>query len=369
MLHVCATPSPPRLRSRGAGTRANAKLWKSPAPVRPTPVYDVLWRFAAERQAVLLRRVRGQTPPWTEDAILRQYRFTNAYRAADRVSQYLIRRVIYDGAWGLRDTTFRVLLFKLFNKIETWEHLERRFGPLTYDAFDPHAFATALEELRSARKPIYSGAYIMPPVSTGSGTAGAAKHAGHLLLLKRMMEDALPDRLGEAGSLQSVYAYLLGYDGLGPFLAFQYAIDLNYARAFDFSEMSFVVPGPGALDGMKKCFSDTGGLSPTELIRWVTDRQEIEFERLGLQFERIGDRPLQLIDVQNLFCEVSKYSRVSHPHVVGTTARSRIKQSYRRDERPLSLFFPPKWGVNGSLPRAQSREGGDHASLFGRVNE
>src|SRR5262249_19705925 len=65
------------------------------APLKPTVVYDTYWRFAAERQRIYFCRLKGQAPPWTDDLVLRAYKFTNAYRASDRVSQYLIRRVIY----------------------------------------------------------------------------------------------------------------------------------------------------------------------------------------------------------------------------------------------------------------------------------
>ena len=62
------------------------------APAKPTIVYDTLWRFAMERQEVFFRRLEGCSPPWTHDFILAHYKFTNAYRASDRVSQYLIRQ-------------------------------------------------------------------------------------------------------------------------------------------------------------------------------------------------------------------------------------------------------------------------------------
>lgn len=68
--------------------------------LRTTHVFDTYWRFAAERQEVFFRRLSGSAPPWTEDPVLRAFRFTNVYRAADRVSQYLIRRVIYEGPQG-----------------------------------------------------------------------------------------------------------------------------------------------------------------------------------------------------------------------------------------------------------------------------
>ena len=66
-------------------------------PLRPTLLITVFWRFAAERQRVFWRRVQGLPPPWMHDPVLTAYKFTNAYRASDRVSQHLIRSVIYEG--------------------------------------------------------------------------------------------------------------------------------------------------------------------------------------------------------------------------------------------------------------------------------
>ena len=33
-----------------------------------------------ERHAIYLARVRGDSPPWTQDPILREYKFTNPFR-------------------------------------------------------------------------------------------------------------------------------------------------------------------------------------------------------------------------------------------------------------------------------------------------
>ena len=86
----------------------------------PTPAVRSYWALAAERQAIFFRRLRGQQPPWTEDPVLAANRFTNAYRASDRVSQFLINDVIYGAPVDERSTVLRVLLFKIFNRIETW---------------------------------------------------------------------------------------------------------------------------------------------------------------------------------------------------------------------------------------------------------
>jgi hypothetical protein len=74
-----------------------------------SPVFDTFWRFAAARQEIFLRRLAGQHSPWTTDPILRDHRFTNVYRASDRVSQFLIRHVIYEGDQSAEEVVFRTL--------------------------------------------------------------------------------------------------------------------------------------------------------------------------------------------------------------------------------------------------------------------
>jgi len=58
---------------------------------------------------------------------------------------------------------------------------------------------------------------------------------------------------------------------------------------------------------------------------------------------------LQLIDCQNIFCEVDKYARIKHPDIKGNSDRTRIKQKFRINTKPLALWFPPKWGLNDQI--------------------
>ena len=319
------------------------------APAKVSEVYESYWRFAAERQAVFFRRARGEIRPWTVDPVLKVYKFTNTYRASDRVSQYLIRHVIYrdDLPKTPREVFFRILLFKLFNKIETWELLQRTLGPITFEDYRFAAYDAVLSRAMQAGWRIYSAAYIMPPGSWSFGRA--AKHQNHLLLLESMMADRLPERLAQTPTMQDGFEKLRAYPTIGDFLAYQFITDINYSELTDFSEMDFVVPGPGARDGLRKCFVDPGGLNEPELIHLMADLQEKEFERLGLNFQSLWGRRLQLIDCQNLFCEVDKYARVAHPTVLGKTGRVRIKQKFEQTPDPLELFYPPKWKLNDKI--------------------
>ena len=314
-------------------------------PQATTPVFDSYWTFAAERQAIYERRLAGQASPWTADPILRNFRFTNSYRAADRVSQYLIAEVQYgEGrSQAPAEVFFRTLLFKLFNKVETWCRLERELGSLAWQSADFDAISRILSAAMNRGERVYSAAYIMPAPRYGH----ARKHDNHLALLKAMMEDGVPARVQAASSLATVYELLKPYPGLGPFLAFQYAIDLNYSAMLDFDESAFVVAGPGALDGIAKCFEDAGECRADEIIFQVTDGQQREFRSRGLEFEGLFGRPLMPIDCQNLFCEISKYARVAHPEVSGISNRTRIKQGYEPARAILPRpVFPPRWRLD-----------------------
>ena len=343
----CVSPSHALSGSASCSAPEAPHIFARLAPTKSTAVYDTYWRFAAERQAIFFRRLHGDNPPWTSDPILHEHKFTNAYRASDRVSQYLIRHVIYDYDQDVEEVVFRILLFKLFNKIETWETLVDEFGLPSYREFSLAAYDRVLEKTISQGERIYSAAYIMP--TGGKGSKGTRKHQLHLRLLERMMEDELHKRLADAPSMSRAFDLLRAYPMIGDFLAYQFATDVNYSNVTDFGEMDFVVPGPGARDGLRKCFSDFGGLNGAELIKLVADRQEEEFRRLGIEFEDLWGRPLQLIDCQNLFCETDKYARVAHPDVSGHTNRTRIKQKFRPSSRPLSVWYPPKWGINRYL--------------------
>lgn len=312
----------------------------------PSPIYDNYWRLATERQEIFFKRHLGLEAPWTEDEILKSYKFTNAYRASDRVSQFLIKEVIYgnDNKFP-QNTLFRILLFKLFNKIETWKILENNFdGNITYHPGVFEKIDAILSYLLEDGVKIYSAAYIMP--SGKSEFGHSKKHRNNLALLKMIMDsDLLYDLMSDKiRSLEELYNRLLEFPTLGKFLAFQFAIDINYSELCNFDENEFVVAGPGAIRGIKKCFSDIGKNKPEEVIKIITEIQHEEFERLGINFKNLWGRDLKQIDCQNLFCEFDKYSRVAFPEYSKLTGNSKIKQKYKNDNKEkIDYFFPPKW--------------------------
>lgn len=321
-------------------------------PIVTTEVYDTYWKFAVARQNVFFNRINESHFPSTADPIINKYKFTNVYRVTDRVSQYLIKEVIYNSKFSKTplEILFRILLFKLFNKIETWELLKANLHTLSWKDYNFKIYDKILTNALQSGRKIYSAAYIMPSGQSHFGYA--RKHSNHLKLIELMIENDTHENLISAKRMQDAFEILKGFPGLGNFLAYQLLIDINYSPIINFSESEFVVPGPGAKGGISKCFKNLGGLSEVEIIKFMTDRQELEFERLGLKFNNLWGRRLQLIDCQNIFCEVDKYSRVKHPQIKGSSDRKKIKQIYKMNPKPITLWFPPKWGINHKIKRS-----------------
>jgi len=322
---------------------------KPPTPRRA--VYDTYWKYAAERQEVWDRRYNNEPAPWTDDPILLKHKFTSVFRAADRVSQYMIRNVCYhDEPCSDADRLFQIVMFRTFSKNETWEKLHEKLGhyPLLKDlACDD--LEKALTEIAEDNT-IYTSAFIL---CANDAYHQGKKHLNHLALFRDMfLVHDLADDLQKAKSLRKVNDLLKSYPLMGDFMSFQTAIDLNYSDLINFDENDFVVAGPGARRGIDKCFESRGDYSYEEIVMMMVKNQDKEFARLSLEWNGLFGRKMHAIDCQNVFCETDKYSRVAFPELASN--RVRIKQQFHETRTPIEYFFPPKWKLK--LPRRKIPE-------------
>ena len=242
-------------------------------------IFDIYRYFTAERQNIFFKRLSGASKPRTNDPILAEYKFCNVYRAADRVSQYLIKHVIYhEGNYTAGDILFRILLFKIFNKIETRQYLERSLGDIRLSTYNFEKFDTLLDQRQQSGNAIYTSAYM----SCANKAYGFdKKHQNHLKLLEQMFfTDHITEKIISCKTFEELYEILRDYPLLGNFMAYQLATDINYSEVVDFTEHSFCKAGPGAERGIKKCFENTDGKSSEDVIQRMYEHQEHEFKRL-----------------------------------------------------------------------------------------
>jgi len=330
-----------------------------PAPTPREDIYRAYWAFASERQHIFESRLDRQPPPWTNDPILAEYRFCNTFRAADRVSQHLIQHAAYgDPTADIDDLFLRIVLHRLFCRPATWELLETELGPIDARSFAPDAYDAVLETALRNGQRLYTGAFIL---CANRAYGFERKHRNHLALLAAMLADGVPQRIADAGSLEAVYRELHKWPLIGPFMAYQLAIDLNYSSIVEFSENDFVVPGPGADRGLAKVFASLNRMTPSEAIQWLVEQQDSVAGTLGITPPTLFGRSLHAIDCQNLLCEVDKYCRAAFPALASN--RSRIKQRHTPNPTSYQLFFPPSWEINETIPDAWRHHVSDPAYL------
>ena len=304
-------------------------------------VFRYYFYFIQERMNIFWRRCEGKRV-LTKDPILREYKFTNVYRVCDRVSQYLLRYVIYKDVerYTPEDMLLRILVFKIFNKIETWEFLKQTYGEITLQHFDTRKISALLSE-RQRVAPIFNNAYMM----TGSHKRYdhlPTKHEKWLTMVnEELIGEGIIYKVLKAHSLEEIYLLLRGCSFLGGFLAYQYTIDLNYSPYINFDENTFVVAGIGAIRGINKCFISHGN-SYEDAIRYTKEHfKELQAKYGYREFKPLEGHEPTLLDLQNCFCETDKYLRVKIPNLL--VGNKRIKQKYKSQDNSIYYMFPLKW--------------------------
>lgn len=316
---------------------------------KPQPrvgVYELYWTFASKRQAAFENRVSGSPSPWTDDRILQTFKFCNVYRAADRVSQYMIAEVACSSDFQTAaDRFFQIVAFRTFSNIATWDGLCSILGraPVIADLASGE-FEHALDVIKGRNGGLYTGAFIL---CANKAYGFDLKHHNHVALFNDMfIKNRLDEQIESAATLRQLVDVLQSYPLIGPFMAYQIAIDLNYSSLLHFDENDYSQAGPGALRGLKKAFVSLGDYSPSDAILWMTEAQDQEFERFGLPFAGLFGRKLHAIDCQGLFCELDKYCREARPELASN--RSRIKAKFVPSDSDLTLMFPPKWRLSAN---------------------
>jgi hypothetical protein len=231
--------------------------------------------------------------------------------------------VVEKGSQDPVEVVFRVILFNLFTKIETWELLDGTLGPLTWKKYNRDKYRAVLAKASAEGMTLYTGAFIKPAPHFGF----AQNFANHLCFLECLMENQIAGRLIIAPYLADVYEHLISFPSMGPFSTYQLMLGLSYTNVLNFHENDFVISGPGSISGLNKIFGKSGmqeGRScvpefDAEVMRYMAETQNYHFQRLGLEFSGLGPKqlPMGVADIEHTLCEVDKYCRVAHPKLKG----------------------------------------------------
>ncbi len=262
------------------------------------------WNYVDERYLILHKRKQGHLPPWTEDSILRKYKFTNVFRRDDPGTQFVLNKIIPFYTEDIQNLLFNIILYRLFNKIETYELI----GGQNHKKFDKLEIRHALEE---TRHPVFTNAFIVSPYNflKEEGT----KIARVVKLLELIAKDIpiVTEKIIRNRASEVTYSVLKSLPGIGEFLAYQICVDLGYYSHEFYDENKHVVAGKGALNGLNFLFPNSFKRHSTYLIKFLVDTQSYWLRRLSQSNSPLirdyGYKPLNLMAVENCLCEISKY--------------------------------------------------------------
>ncbi|EIW58728.1 uncharacterized protein TRAVEDRAFT_58866 [Trametes versicolor FP-101664 SS1] len=308
----------------------------------PNVVLDTFFTFVAERHRIHQRRLYGEQRPWTDDSILDTYPFTNVFRIYDRVTQYILHNVIAKGDQSLHEQCFRVMLFRSFNRMETWDLLVARFGAVTWRDFDVNAYEEVLLA-EQQEHPLYGHAYIIPSPKLG----GRANASNHLRLVQLMMEEDLPGELKKLHHLKDAHGRISLFPSMGDFMALQLLLDLNMTAHFNYAEDEWVALGPGSLACLQKMFGPAIRSFELDALRYLHRTQHAHFARLRVRPDCIPRVPgrahgLSMVDIEHALCECEKYSRAFHPGIVGKRLKV-AKRVFAPRPAPITADVPAHW--------------------------
>ncbi|KAH7343970.1 hypothetical protein B0J17DRAFT_703728 [Rhizoctonia solani] len=314
---------------------------------------DTMFYWIHERHELFLRRLEGHPPPWTKDVILRNHRFTNVSRTYDRATQFLINRVINVGDQTHQELFFRTVLFRLFNRISTYEYLERRCGPLTIANFDITRWSAALSKLQNEGNSLYTGAYQINWPNFGAETANKPSHEKHFILIKHMLDDELPEGIKRCIRLREAFERILAYPSCGQFISYQLALDLNMLPEVNYNQDAWAPVGPGSMRGLLKMFGPGVKGIENEAMLYLLSIQDQHWRRLGVDMDRPIHGPglcpprIGLPEIEHGLCEVDKYSRMRHPKIAlgGGRVPKAIKHRFKEEfaMQPVTRDLPLKW--------------------------
>lgn len=270
---------------------------------------DACLHWVTEREKVRIKKEQGKPFPWTDDAVIANYRFCNVRREDDRVTVW-IRENIREQFANHQYLWFMLCIARQINWSDTLQELiTTRYCWPNLD-FDLKVMGHELEARAKRGDKVFTGAYNItaPPVKGMKKTTWVAEHTLGQLWENRAHMGELFNR-GKVPSLKYVHSQLVKYDCWGPFMAYQAVVDMRFcpsllAGAPDVA--SWAAAGPGTIRGLNRLAgrSLTHPLKQDQACSEMRYLAPIIIKETGVNFD--------FSDVPNIMCETDKYIRVSN---------------------------------------------------------
>ena len=313
--------------------------------------FKKFWYWINERHAIYCRRQRGFAYPWTDDKTLQTYKFTNAFRQLDFVTQQWQLRYtnLCDNRKTNAEIFFYLCMFRLFNWAPTYDSLMLDFGRSGV-LWNPKIAKLTLARRKRKGLQIFTGAYI---VSSGG------KQQDKYITIVDALDEIWRERVALSGaivgsqSMRIATELLQKYNTVGPFVAYEIACDLRFTRLLNMPSdaLWWANAGPGAMRGIHRLM--TGRASrPKMMPDYVAVMRDLLERSPGHLKLHVRDCkwPFEMREIEHSLCEFDKFRRVE-----------------KKEGRPRSRYRPPKERerfarLNNGMPGEPGQRWGTYAS-------
>lgn len=275
--------------------------------------FDTFLYWCRERWAILQRRKLGHLPPWTDDTILRNFRFCNVRREDDKVTIWVrecIRKVYADHPhlWLM------MCIARTINWPDTLQELISKRAWPSCGNFTPEKMTKVLEERQARGDQVYTGAYLIRPESDPKQEWyewSKNRYISEVVLGNLWRDREKFNEWFASGyqTLEATHVLLSEYYGWGPFMAYQAIVDMRFTKLLEkaMDVNSWAAAGPGTIRGLNR-------LHGREFKGPLTQKKALEELRMlyGELRRELPEIPFDFSDVPNICCEVDKYLRVKN---------------------------------------------------------
>lgn len=279
---------------------------------------DKFFTYLRERECIREHKENGRSWPWTEDLILKKFRFCNVFREDDKTTRWL-DKYLREPLWWDNYVAYAIIVFRWFNRIET---MERVYEPLLNNNWDSK---DAERILRESGRPWTTGSYI---IKTPNGMDKLSGVLWCIDQIPRFIGSMIQEQPEKVRTLQWTWDLLREYPYMGEFMAYEIVTDLRHtALLFNAPDINtWANPGPGAMRGLERLCgvvevghwnrgSATNRARANELMKDLLKVAPEYLPSIGSDFE--------IREIEHGLCEFDKYERVR-------LGQGRPRQVYKR---------------------------------------
>ena len=283
-----------------------------------TEAVESYFGWINERHSIYQRRVADEKPPWTEDRILQDYKFTNPFRENDKVTVWMREnwtKPHHNRPHG--EIIFNCCLFRMIGTSEFAD--EHKWA----SEWDPEYTKSLIQERLQNKQRTFTGAYII----TNQGLKAPKSEVVVDYFLTPIWEnqETLSEVAQKTSSLQALHSTMATYKGWGGggFMSYEVVTDLNYTPVLEFAkdQYSWANAGPGAKRGLNRIYLRDLNKNMNQHTA-NTEMQMLLEEAPKYCKSHVPVRLVDMRTIEHSLCEWDKYERV---RLGQGTPRSRYK--------------------------------------------